>query len=277
MTARVARGEEVLITLLNVPEHVRRGDDVELGCRWLAPREKLYSVKWYLNDREFFSYKPEETPSLVIYPLPGVNVDRELSTGERIILNDVQLTSSGKYKCEVIAEWPNFHTADKSGPMTVVDVPEEKPRITGTQHQYHIGDTAHLTCTSARSLPPAQLTWYINDEEAPTDYVVLMNDTRYNDELVESHKGLRFVVSRQHFRNGEMTLRCSAKISSLYYKTQQHSVDGQLTYNVPVMESRDISAMSGGAPCGHRQLLVMLVGMTVLVEVLAGVLGNTHR
>nr|XP_053650765.1 uncharacterized protein LOC128701193 [Cherax quadricarinatus] len=212
----------------------------------------------------------------MVLAVPYVNVSTEASTGERILLTNLQLNSSGRYKCEVIAEWPQFLTADKSANMTVVDVPEEKPRITGTQHKYHIGDTAHLICSSAKSFPAADLTWYINEKEAPIEYIIPMNKTVYSRSLEEAHMGLKFVVSREHFSNGEMTLRCSAEIHSLYLKTQQHSVDGTLTYNVPVMESRDISAMSGEGAYGVSQhpLVVLVV---LVVQVIAVVVTSNHR
>nr|XP_045621511.1 uncharacterized protein LOC123772422 [Procambarus clarkii] len=271
-----AGGEEVHIKRLEVPEFVALGDKVDLRCQWEGPREKLYSLKWYFNDLEFFRYKPEDSPSKEILPLAGVNVSREDSTGEQVTLTNVQLNSSGKYKCEVIGEWPQFLTADKSSNMTVVEVPEDKPRITGTRHRYHIGDTAHLTCSSARSFPPAVLTWYINDKEAPKEYIIPLNNTVHSRRLQEAHKGLKFVVTRDHFHNGEMTLRCSAKIHSLYLKTQQHTVDGRLTYFVPVMESRDISAVSGGVVCGGQQLVVTLMAV---VETVVGswVVGSWPR
>ncbi|XP_071549155.1 uncharacterized protein [Panulirus ornatus] len=279
-----ARGEEVVIRELQVPEFAMLGQDVELACRWSAPRGKLYSVKWYLNDREFFSYKPEENPSLVAYKLPGVTVNRKVSTGDRVILHNVQLTSSGKYKCEVIDEWPNFHTADKSAPMTVVEIPEDKPRISGTRPQYHIGDIARLTCSSARSLPPAQLTWYINDQEVPAEYLLPLNTSQHPDGLEETHLGLVFRVSGQHFVRGELHLRCSARISSLYYKTQQHSVEGRLTYSVPVMESRDISGMAGGVSSsggggggGDSPPSLLVLVLVLVLEVLAPVLVEGNR
>nr|XP_045609863.1 cell adhesion molecule 3-like isoform X2 [Procambarus clarkii] len=259
-----AASEEVAITKLEVPEYALLGDNVELVCHWSVPREmKLYSVKWYFNDREFFRYKPEENPILYLHPIAGIRVDKELSrpTGERVILSSVDVNTSGQYKCEVIAEWPNFFTTDRSAPMTVLEIPEEKPVIYGTKHQYHVGDTANLTCISARSRPPAQLTWFINDEEAPIQYLVPMTSSQYPGGLVETRLGLHFRVTRQHFLGGEMTVRCSAKISSLYYKTQQHSVDGHMTYSVPVMESRDVSAVSGCGPRagGARAVMVMVV------------------
>ncbi|XP_069957593.1 uncharacterized protein [Cherax quadricarinatus] len=254
---------------VEVPEYVRHGDDVEMSCKWDSPH-KLYSVKWYLNDREFFGYKPDDDPVIQVHSLPGVNVDKELSTGELVVLKSVQLSSSGNYKCEVITEGPNFHTADKMAPMTVIHIPEEKPRIYGTKHDYHIGDTAYVTCVSAESRPPAQLTWFINDKEAPREYIVNLNSSLTEHGLTRTRLGLQFMVSREHFRNGEMKLRCSAKISSLYYKTQQHSVDGQLTYSVPVMESRDISAFSGGRSysSGEQVQQVVLATVTLLLQLL---------
>ncbi|XP_069163854.1 cell adhesion molecule 2-like isoform X2 [Procambarus clarkii] len=274
-TAAVRGEEEVVVKHVTVPDFVGRGEQVELGCHWQLPQDKLYSLKWYLDDREFFRYMPEEEPSIEVHPLPGVNVNREASTAERVVLNNVQLTSSGKYKCEVIAEAPNFHTADKSANMTVVHIPNEEPRIYGRQHKYHIGDTTRLTCVSASSSPRAELTWFINDKQAPQEYIIDMTDSQSEQGLVETRKGLQFVVSHEHFHKGELKLRCSAKISTLYYKTQQHSVDVHLSYSVPVMESRDILALSGSSSSScsssrvgqqQQQVVMLLLLMTLVLE-----------
>ena len=45
------------------------------------------------------------------------------------------------------------------------EVPKEEPLIEGTKHEYRIGDTANIVCVSAKSRPPATLTWYINGEK----------------------------------------------------------------------------------------------------------------
>ncbi|MPC46891.1 hypothetical protein E2C01_040621 [Portunus trituberculatus] len=104
--------------------------------------------------------------------------------------------------------------------------------------------------------------------QVPEKYVTPMDDNHSLDGMVEARRVLQFVVGPQHFVNGQMKLRCSASISTLYYKTQQHSVDGHHPYNVPVMESRDHSAMAGadkvrlpGSGC-HLAVLV-LVTLTV--------------
>ncbi|XP_066954792.1 junctional adhesion molecule 2A-like [Macrobrachium rosenbergii] len=266
-------GQGVVLTSVEVPEHVSRGQDVELKCLWNLTSHKLYSVKWYRDGREFFRFMPSESPPKAVYDQPGIHVNKELSTGETVILRNVDLSSGGRYKCEVISDG-EFHTADKSGIMMVVEVPEEKPTIHGTKHKYHIGDNARLTCVSANSTPPAQLTWYINDRKVPPEYLVQAPSVKYPNGLMQTRLGLSFVITRNHFQNGEMTLRCSARVSSIYHKTEQHSIDGHLTYNVPVMESRDLAAFSGSAKsCTPPILATALVFATMLVKmVVAGAL-----
>lgn len=43
--------------------------------------------------------------------------------------------------------------------------PEDNPIITGIQHRYSIGTRVTGTCTSPRSNPVAELTWYINNKK----------------------------------------------------------------------------------------------------------------
>ncbi|XP_066946263.1 uncharacterized protein [Macrobrachium rosenbergii] len=264
-------GEDgITVTSIEIPPYVERGDDVTLNCCYNLSNYKLYSIKWYRNDKEFFRYITEDDPPKKIFSIPGIDVNYDLSTGESVVLRDVGLNSGGRYKCEVVTDWPGFHTADKSGEMMVVVVPTETPTIEGTQNDYRIGDTARLTCISAASIPAADLTWYINGEEVPNHYLVPIKSTTYANGLVQTRLGLKFDVSRSHFRNGEMTLRCSAQVSSFYRKTQQHSVDGQLTYNVPVMESRDLAAYSGSASVVQVRQAAGLVVAAMLMLTFVG-------
>ena len=47
----------------------------------------------------------------------------------------------------------------------ILDLPDEKPRITGIKEKYQIGETLEALCTSWQSHPPANLTWFINEEK----------------------------------------------------------------------------------------------------------------
>ncbi|KAK6643105.1 hypothetical protein RUM43_004608 [Polyplax serrata] len=81
----------------------------------------------------------------------------------RLTIEKVQPSLSGKYNCEVSAE-SSFHTALVSGVMDVVDVPELDPVIEGVKRRYKVGDMLYANCTSGKSNPPANITWYINGQ-----------------------------------------------------------------------------------------------------------------
>ena len=81
--------------------------------------------------------------------------------------------------------------------------------------------------------------------QAPEKYLVRLHSQTSMDGLIRTRLQLQFPVRREHFINGEMTLRCTARISSLYFKTAQHSVDGKNNRNIHTMESRDLTAYAG--------------------------------
>jgi hypothetical protein len=58
-----------------VPDAVRRGTTVEFSCDYDLEGALLYSIKWYKDDQEFFSYVPKEAPPSRVYHVPGISVD----------------------------------------------------------------------------------------------------------------------------------------------------------------------------------------------------------
>ncbi|XP_042879159.1 cell adhesion molecule 2-like isoform X1 [Penaeus japonicus] len=207
----------------SVPTWASRGDDVRLTCDYDLEGERLYSVKWYKAGREFYRYVPGDWPSQQAFSLHGVQVDVSRSNHKTVTLREVNLDADGRYKCEVLTEAPLFRTLVKSSIMHVVELPSGVPRVTGGQNEYHLGDTVNLTCTAPRSIPPASLTWYINNQEAPQDYLVSYPSHVDRDRRVEAKLGLLFRAERWHFNEENMTLRCTASIHSLYEKEVHHS------------------------------------------------------
>ncbi|MPD04861.1 hypothetical protein E2C01_100572 [Portunus trituberculatus] len=65
-----------MVQQVDVPGVVNLGENVELECHYEISGN-LYSIKWYLNDREFFRYQPEEETNIMIFQIPGVNVNDE--------------------------------------------------------------------------------------------------------------------------------------------------------------------------------------------------------
>ncbi|CAB4060782.1 unnamed protein product, partial [Lepeophtheirus salmonis] len=174
------------------PPHALRGQQTRLRCNYDLENDNLYSVKWYFNDQEFYRYIPSDSPKVTIFHhLPGIRVDRSLSSEKEIVLDNVDFDASGKYSCEVSADAPMFQTASTSGILYVVE---------GGQPRYRIGDGVNVSCTSRNSLPAAQLAWYINGEKADKQYLTSYPEEEHHNSLRSSKLGLMFKVHQKHFK-----------------------------------------------------------------------------
>ncbi|KYN31211.1 hypothetical protein ALC56_14479 [Trachymyrmex septentrionalis] len=233
------------MTSLQIPEHVVLNETVRMQCNFNLDKELLYSVKWYKDGHEFYRYTPRDAPMVLTFPVPGVNVNRDESTESSVVLNNVNLTSSGRYRCEVSGEAPAFETVSDHGDMTVVVLPNEGPQITGGRSKYQVGDVVHMNCTSAPSKPPALLSWFINDEPVNTDYLIGPNVVSEGNGLETARLGLKFRVANKHFRRGDMKLKCLATIATVYLQSNEESVEGdESILKTPIMESRETRAQS---------------------------------
>ncbi|KAA0203100.1 hypothetical protein HAZT_HAZT007257 [Hyalella azteca] len=105
---------------VSVPGYSRTGDTVSLHCDFDLEGDQLYNVKWYKGVKEFFRYVAADSPPKQVFDLPGVVVDRDRSSMDKVVLSSVTPLSSGLYKCEVSAEAPSFHTDSGSGKLLVV-------------------------------------------------------------------------------------------------------------------------------------------------------------
>uniref|UniRef100_A0A2L2YQC1 Ig-like domain-containing protein n=1 Tax=Parasteatoda tepidariorum TaxID=114398 RepID=A0A2L2YQC1_PARTP len=202
--------------MMDVPSPTTQGESVELICSYRLDEDKLYSVKWYKDDVEFYRYVPNDWPPGQFLPLKGVRVDLSKSGSQSVYLRHVDLNSAGVYRCEVSAEAPEFQTVEAEKPMKVFVLPTEGPSITGGRSKYRLGDTVSVNCTSSKSKPAATLRWYINDELATPDNELEHSTTLHADGLETSSLNLRFAVNDQHFRSGNMKLKCTATISRVY-------------------------------------------------------------
>uniref|UniRef100_A0A182PJ75 Ig-like domain-containing protein n=1 Tax=Anopheles epiroticus TaxID=199890 RepID=A0A182PJ75_9DIPT len=222
---------------VRVPKHTIKGHSVRLECHYDMEGEALYSVKWYKDGREFYRYVPRDDPPGTVFPQPGIIVDN--STSEQVVLDPIDFSSSGRYRCEVSAEAPSFQTVSDHGVMLVVVLPEEDPYITGGKPRYQIGDIVRVNCTSGRSKPAVHLTWNINGEPADASLVKRFEPIVSGpDKLETSILGLEFRVKAKHFKRGDMKLKCLATISTVYWKSNEESVEGEKIQKAPMLESR---------------------------------------
>lgn len=87
-------------------------------------------------------------------------------------------------------------------------LPETDPIITGGRARYQINDRVHVNCTSGGSKPTVKLTWFINGQHAPPEYVKQYKTfTTGREGLEHTILGLRFKVKNDHFKHGDMKLK----------------------------------------------------------------------
>jgi len=204
---------------VSVPSIVLRGDTTTFNCSWdMEPRDKVWAVKWYRGNFEIFRYIADERPPTKVFKLDNFDVDGLLSDGRTLFLRNVNFHNSGSYSCEVVAD-STFLTLIKSAHMQVVDLPDEKPRITGIKEKYQIGETLSALCTSWQSHPPANLSWFINEEKARDDYLRPQKIREEYDDTFTSVLGLSFEISRHHFKAGVIKLKCSSSLLTIYWQS----------------------------------------------------------
>ncbi|KAG8199248.1 hypothetical protein JTE90_003675 [Oedothorax gibbosus] len=236
--------------MMDVPNPTNQGESVELVCSYELDEDKLYSVKWYKDDVEFYRYVPNDWPPGQFLPLQGVRVDLSKSGSQSVYLRHVDLNSAGLYRCEVSAEAPEFQTVTAEKEMKVLVLPTEGPRITGGLARYRVGDIVSVNCTSSSSKPAATLNWYINDrlvsEKIDSSYQTQESRVQEQSGLESSSLSLRFVASEHHFHSGNMKLKCTATISRVYTMSNEELVFRQQNSGLHITENMSHVRNSAG-------------------------------
>ncbi|XP_065214703.1 uncharacterized protein LOC135841600 [Planococcus citri] len=212
---------------LSIPRHVGLREKARLSCKFEITRGKLYSVKWYKDEFEFFRFMPDNNPNIQTFPVQGVYLDISKCNMTTVTLHQLNFNSSGNYRCEVSKDGPNFETVVKNGDMTVVEYPKGDPIIEGIQSSYSIGDFISGNCTSLKSNPAANLTWFINNQKADQDILLQYPDVLDDGPLYSITLGIHFRVQKDHFENNILELRCSAKIDDLPAWTREYKIHHQ--------------------------------------------------
>lgn len=217
----------IRLTRTHLPAHAIRGEDVVLECLYDMEGDALYSVKWYRNGKEFYRHIPSDSPPTAVFTQPGLVVDETRSSETRIVLKKVELNSEGSYLCEVSGEAPLFQTAKNENYLTVVDLPDQGPIITGSLPRYKKGDLISANCTSAGSVPAATLNWYINGEEATPSMLVTFPVSQDSRGALTSVLGLKLRVKEKTFSPaGDIKIKCTATIHTIYWKSNEESLQG---------------------------------------------------
>jgi len=220
-------GEAAAIRLTEtlLPSHAIKGEDVILECSYDMEGDKLYSVKWYRNGKEFYRHIPSDNPTTAVFRQPGLYVDEYKSTETRIVLRKVEIVTGGYYQCEVSGEAPLFQTAKSMNTLNIVDLPDDGPIISGSQPRYNTGDILSANCTSSNSVPAAKLNWYINGEEATDEMLIIYPIKKNRKGQFSSTLGLRLEIKDKLFsKTGDLKIKCTATIDTIYWRSNEESI-----------------------------------------------------
>ncbi|XP_066594776.1 cell adhesion molecule 1-like [Prorops nasuta] len=245
------------LRLLNVsvPSYTYRGESAKLECRYDLETDRLYSVSWYKDNEAFYRFVPRDSKSQHIYEVDGVRVNGRQSNINRVILQNVELRTRGKYKCEVSAEAPNFkYVSSEDVDMEVIALPHEGPTIVGEEKVYASGDVLALNCTSGKSHPASRLKWFINGVEVKPETEM----TFEHHGLYWTISGLRLELGPHHLTSDKINVRCEASVL-VSQETNAQSVD---------VRSTDVYVQGHGSiatPCVY--LIVAAILQRLLIEV----------
>ncbi|KAG5864656.1 hypothetical protein JTB14_005808 [Gonioctena quinquepunctata] len=84
------------------------------------------------------------------------------SNSKEVTLVNVERGSSGKFKCEVTADAPLFHTDMQIASVIVADVPGDVPVLKTETQKVAPGGQIRANCTTPGSYPPVNITWSLN-------------------------------------------------------------------------------------------------------------------
>lgn len=204
------------LTDVTIPRYADFRQSAQITCHFDLGGEKLYSIKWYKDEFEFFRYMPDNNPQIQTFPLAGINLDLSQSNMTLVTLHPLNFSSTGSYRCEVSTDGPSFETVVRNGNMTVMVYPEEDPLIEGIQQWYSVGDYITGNCTSSKSYPVAELSWYINNKKADSWLLEKYPVVTTEGPLYTKALGLRFKLEDRHFKpKDQLELKCLAVIADL--------------------------------------------------------------
>ncbi|XP_045533117.1 uncharacterized protein LOC123720519 isoform X1 [Pieris brassicae] len=223
-----------------IPEAVERGKTAVIKCIFELENEDLYQVKWYRNDEEFCRYAPRDVPPLKVFPVHGIEVVQEESDVETLTIKATK-EARGLYTCEVSADAPSFFTLQVHGTLNIVDLPKSDPELNGLKRYYRPGMKLKAECISYDSMPAANLTFYINNEQAISHHVWSRVGSGENGDLWTAYSTMQYVVQKHHFVRGKIKIRCSAAIYSIYFRSHERVVEeeGAINTIAPLPETKE--------------------------------------
>lgn len=217
-------------TLFGVLNRYPIGSEVNVTCVF-GPSKPAADLKWYING--------EKAPMAYIRHKQTKIIQGDLETRESRLnfVVDPSHLRQGTLSIQCTASVSLIYSKS-SRELIVTDgtsgaefqhVPHvppglEGPSITGSVSRYYVGDIVDVNCSSARSMEPAKLQWYVNDNEVKPEFLSQYQPSTYPDGLSSTKLGLRFRVQEDHFRAEEMRLKCTATLAKVIKMTTLETI-----------------------------------------------------
>ncbi|XP_068212979.1 uncharacterized protein [Palaemon carinicauda] len=203
-----------ILQRIEVPLYAFAGGEATLSCSYDLRATRLYSLKWYHNNTEFYRYVPtERNRPINIQPSHKFSVTELFRNDARVTLSLNQLTvsASGIYRCEVIAEHPSFRTETDSAPMTVLRDPLTPPVLVGAREIYEPTELIKIGCQPRRPFHHEHkptLQWYLEGSKVGSEWV-----TPYGSALNQGYSGLSLHVPGEQVAEAGGSLQAECRLS----------------------------------------------------------------
>lgn len=69
----IVSGDGLRLLNVSIPEYKMKGESAILECNYELEGEKLYAVKWYKDNEEFYSFVPKFKPPTKDHKVDGIN------------------------------------------------------------------------------------------------------------------------------------------------------------------------------------------------------------
>ncbi|XP_037776574.1 uncharacterized protein LOC119573414 [Penaeus monodon] len=112
--------DSIKVLEIQVPPRVPTGETVRLGCLYDLEGANLYSLTWWRGTEQFYQFSPSSQEQMTVYDSPGITVDRNRSSRDEVVLRNVSHASAGRYKCEVLADFPSYEKDSQITSMEVI-------------------------------------------------------------------------------------------------------------------------------------------------------------
>ncbi|XP_066942630.1 uncharacterized protein [Macrobrachium rosenbergii] len=134
-----------------------------LECVYDTQQDNFYSIRWYLNGEQFYSFIKKNNPEKINHNHTDVDVELDHSDTRKVTVREITAAAEGQYRCEVMGEAPLFETDSTTQNLSVVRLPD-KPEIRVTRSSYRVGEVLEATCTARHSWPASAISFSVNGD-----------------------------------------------------------------------------------------------------------------